>query len=136
MFLNPTDPGLSYDELFEVAKRLEWRDGEIRDALPHVGNRIIGARRILPDNHTLASWNLFFGEDPEYRKFDAFDFVVAHLNDEVKDVGAANAQLDRKVVVERAVAKGISRKDIEVAVTYQVLSGTLVDTDRNPPIQI
>jgi hypothetical protein len=78
---------------------------------------------------TRASWVFFFHEEPEYRNFDAFDFVVSELNARVKADGARNAELERSVVVERALANGIPRNDIEVAITYQVMANLLTEKD-------
>lgn len=75
VFLSPTDPGLSYEEILEVGKRAGFQAGEVGDA------------------------------------------------------GARNAQLERSVVIERALANGIPRKDIEVAFTYQILAGLLTEKD-------
>lgn len=55
-------------------------------------------------------------EEPEYRNFDALDFVVSELNARVKEDGMKNAKVERSLVVERALAKGISRNDIEAAI--------------------
>ena len=40
-----------------------------------------------------------------------------------------NAQLERSVVVERALAKAIPRNDIEVAITYLVMANQLTEKD-------
>jgi hypothetical protein len=68
-------------------------------------------------------------EDPDFRNFDAFDFVINELNILAKAEGAAHATLLRDVVVERAVAKGISHHDIQLAITYQVMANILVEKD-------
>ncbi len=72
---------------------------------------------------------LYLPEDPDLRDFPAFDFVVSELNDRVRADGAARAQLERNVIVERAVAKGIRRNAIEAAITYQVMAKSLAEKD-------
>ena len=84
---------------------------------------------IVPDEHTQASWVFYLPEDPDLRDFPAFDFVVSELNDRVRADGAARAQLERNVIVERAVAKGIRRNAIEAAITYQVMAKSLAEKD-------
>jgi hypothetical protein len=130
VFLDPTDPGLSYEEILEVGKHLGWQAGEIGDNLQYATRQFWGAKRILPDDATQASWVFFSREEPEYRNFEAFDFVVSELNARARADGAAKAQLERSIVVERAIAKGISRRDIEVAITYQMMNETLTEKNR------
>jgi len=129
VFRAPTDPGLSYEEILEVGKRVGWQPGEIGDALQYATTQFFGSKRLLPDSNTVASWVFLSREDPEYRNFDAFDFVVSELNARARADGAANARLERSLVVERAVAKGISRRDIEVAITYQIMGNMLTEKD-------
>jgi hypothetical protein len=121
VFLDPTSPGLSYDEILEVGRRVDLQAGEISDALQYATKQFSGAKRLLPDDNTVLSWAFLFPEEPEYRDFSAFDFVVSELNSRVRADGAANAHLERSVVVERAVAKGIPRNKIELAITYQLI---------------
>jgi hypothetical protein len=127
IFLDPTSPGLSYDEILEVGRRVGWQAGEISDALPYATKQFIGAKRLLPDDNTVASWTFLFPEVPEYRDFSAFDFVVSELNSRGQADGAANAHLERSVVVERAVAQGIPRNNIELAITYQLMAKLLTE---------
>src|SRR5216683_6000438 len=129
VFLDPTDPGLSYEEILEIGRRVGWQPGEIGDALQYTTTQFFGSKRMLPDRNTLASWVFLSHEDPEYRNFDAFDFVVSELNARARADGAANARLERSLVVERAIAKGIPQRDIEVAITYQVMVNMLTEKD-------
>jgi hypothetical protein len=129
VFINPTEPGLSYEEILEFGKRSGYQDGEINDAVPHAGEPQSHLRRIIPDPMSRASWVFLSREEPDFRNFAAFDFVVSELNDRVKADGMKNAQIQRNLVVERALAKGISRGDIELAITYQVLADQLTEKD-------
>jgi hypothetical protein len=129
VFINPTEPGLTYAEILEVGKRAGYLEGEIGDAAPQAGKRYFGVKGIVPDDSALASWVFFFREEPDYRNFEAFDFVVSELNTRARTDGARNALLERRLVVERAMAKGISRHDIELAVTYLVMAKTLTEKD-------
>ncbi|HXW41249.1 MAG TPA: hypothetical protein VEK75_08610 [Xanthobacteraceae bacterium] len=127
VFISPTDPGLSYDELLEVGKRAGYQAGEVGDAAVHCMTRTAGFNKIIPDHMTLSSWNFLFAEEPEYRNFDALDFIVSELNDRVKSDGMRNAQVDRSSAVQRALAIGIPRHDIEVAITYLTLADHLTE---------
>jgi hypothetical protein len=51
----------------------------------------------------------FFPENPEYKDYAALDFVFDELNLRLRSEGEARAQIERSVLVERAVAKGIER---------------------------
>ena len=88
-----------------------------------------GVKRFMPGPGTYTSWVFYFPEEPELRNFEAFDFVVSALNDRVRADGVANAQLERSVIVERAVAKGIPRDAVEAAITYQLLAEALKEKD-------
>jgi hypothetical protein len=129
VFVDPLQPGLAYEELVEIGNRVGYQAGEIGDALRYVTTQYTGGKRLLPDGNTTASWVFFTREEPDYRNFDAFDFVVAELNALARAEGAARALLQRSVMVERAVAKGILRHDIEVAITYQVMAKMLAEKD-------
>jgi hypothetical protein len=127
VFISPTDPGLTYQELLEVGKRSGFLDGEVADAARHVGEHVIGSKRLMPDQTARHMFAFLSHEEPEYRNFEAFDFVVSQLNERVRADGMASARLERQLVVERAAAKNISRHDVEVAITYQILAETLVE---------
>jgi hypothetical protein len=129
IFLSPTDPGLTYQELLEVGKRAEYLDGEVRDAAVSAGQRIPRSGKLMLDKTTLHMWAFLQREEPELRNFDAFDFVVDELNIRVKTDGMANARIDRNILIERAISKGIPQRDIEVAIVYQTLAGQLTEKD-------
>jgi len=129
VFVAPLESGLTYEELIEVGKRAGYQQGEIDDALRFMTTQDFSQNRLLPDESVTGSWMFLHREDPDYRNFDAFDFVVAELNALARSEGAANTLLQRSVIVERAVAKGIPRHDIEVAITYQVMADMLTEKD-------
>lgn len=130
VLIDPLSPGLTYQELREIGSRARYQDGEINDALRHVGVAFLGSRRLVPSPSDLQSWIFFFPEDPDYRDFEAFDFVVAELNSLVKSEGAARALIERSVLVQRAFANGIPRNDTQAAITWQVMAGQLVEKDQ------
>jgi hypothetical protein len=127
IFLDPTNPGLTYPELLEVGQRAGYQAGEVEDAASRAGEHYPQSNRLVTDRMTRQAWWAYTKEDPDYRNFPAFDFVVSQLNDRVRADGMMNAQIDRQLVVERAVASGHSRSDIEAAITYQVLSDQLTE---------
>jgi hypothetical protein len=130
VYVAPTEPGLTGAELFEVAKRLGLKDGEIGDAIPQVATQTFGGpnpRLMLKEHHWHMSSFLIFGEDPELRNPAAFDFVVSQLNELVRDVGGRAAWLDRSILVDRAEANGIARHDIEIAITLMILGQQLIE---------
>jgi hypothetical protein len=129
VFINPTDPGLTHEEILEVGKRAGYQPGEVADAARHAGERPPGSNRFLPNQASRHMWAAYFLEEPDLRNFTAFDFVVTELNNRVRADGAANSKVERSVVVERAVAAGIPRNAIEAAITYQVLAGQLAEKD-------
>jgi hypothetical protein len=128
IFLDPIEPGLSYEEILEVGTQAGYQAGEVSDAAPRAGERLRGFKRIVPDHATRSFWHFLSYEEPELRNFEALDFIVSELNDRVRADGARNACLDRNVIVERAVAKEIPWNDIQAAITYQVLAEQLTET--------
>ncbi|MGJ5134360.1 hypothetical protein [Bradyrhizobium oligotrophicum] len=128
IFIEPADPGLTYQEILEVGQRAGYQSGEVGDAALQAGERS-SSNKFITDAMTRQTWAIYFKEEPDYRNFAAFDFVVSQLNDRVRADGMRNAQIDRKIVVERAIAGGLSRNDIEAAITYQVLAGQLTEKD-------
>lgn len=129
ILVSPLDPGLTAAELLEIGKRAGYQNGEINDALRYVTTTYFGQPKWLPSEQDTASWVFLEPEEPEYRNFVAFDFVVESLNALSREEGAGKAAIAREVLVERAIAKGISRNDIEVAITWQVMSKQLFVKD-------
>lgn len=127
LVMAPREPGLTIQELLEIGRRCGFKDGEMNDVLGRATNYTVGSDRLLPEKGTL---DLFlFREDPELRNYEALDFVLSELNEQTREVGGRAARLDRGVVVERAVGRGIPRSDAEAAVTVLVWAGQLVDAD-------
>jgi hypothetical protein len=129
VFCSPLQPGLTVEELIEVASRAGYQKGEVMDALLRVTTRYFGQKLLLPSPTTMSSWVFLAPEDPDFRNFDAFDFVINELNTLAKAEGAARAAILRDVVVERAAAKGIDHRDIQLAITYQVMASILAEKD-------
>jgi hypothetical protein len=132
VYVAPNDPGLTFEEILEVGKRVGLEAGEIGDARAQATTQYFGVtnNKLLPDAQTSAQWGLFiFHEDPDYRNFSAFDFVFLEFNACMRANGVRNAQLERNLIVERAVAKDIPRHDIEGAITMLLMSGQLTEKD-------
>jgi hypothetical protein len=128
VYLAPNDPGLTREELFEIGKRIGLQDGEIGDALQGVTTEYMGVKRLLPDVSTTMAWATYLhNEEPEYRNFNAFDFVVSALNARVRADGEMKAQIERSLVVENAVARGIPQNEIEAAITIQIMTSELTE---------
>jgi hypothetical protein len=130
VYISPRDPGLTYEELVIIGTTAGYLEGEVHDALRHVGIRFWGVPRIVPAEQETTQWVFFFPEDPEYKDYAALDFVFDELNLLLRSEGEARAQIERNVLVERAVAaKGISRHNIEVAITWLVMGKQLAEKD-------
>ena len=134
IYIAPKDPGLTYDEIIEVGKRVGFQPGEIGDALQQIATQQVtvlrGRNRFCPDRSTVTMMGIFaLREEPDYRNFAALDFVCSELNARIRADGARNARLERNVVVERAVAQGIPRNDIEAAITIFVMCQQLIEKD-------
>jgi hypothetical protein len=118
VYVAPTEPGLTASELSEVGKRLGFKEGEISDALPRIATKYFGKghqRLLLADHFWHMPGYLIFAEEPDLRNPAAFDFVVTQLNELVREVGGANARLDRRVILDRAQAQSIDPNDCEYA---------------------
>jgi hypothetical protein len=106
VLVEPLDPGLTFDELIEIGNRAGYQNGEINDAMGFVTTQYFGraGHKLLPNDDDLTSWVFLFLEEPEYRNFDAFDFVVSELNALTRSQGAGRALIERSILVERGVA--------------------------------
>jgi hypothetical protein len=60
-------------------------------------------------------------DDPDLRNVDAFDFVCKQLQGIARTQGSNHAQIERSVLVERGVAAGLARNDIEASITVMIL---------------
>jgi hypothetical protein len=127
VYVAPLDPGLSYDEILAVGKGAGYQEGELNDAIHQAGLRSFGNRRFKPEVQYL-HWDIFgFDEQPEYRNFRAFDVIYEEFNRLIKSLGGAQARLERRVLVERALSKGIKSIDIEAAITISLLTEQLAE---------
>lgn len=127
IYISPTNPGLTYDELLECGRMVDLQPGEIGDTLREVTTIYIGARYILPDPTKIIGWvapNIL--EEPEYRNIAAFDFWSTSMAESARVNGAARARLDRDVIIARAEAQHISKHDMEVALAVELLCGHLI----------
>ena len=127
VYIAPRDPGLAYDELLEIGKRLGYQEGEIGDALPGAtAPAYFGNRRLQPARNPL--WLEFhIGMDPEYRNVAAFDFVGSELGALVRSLGVRKARIERSALIARALAKGLPERDVEAAITIMILGEHLVE---------
>lgn len=130
IYIAPTDFGLTFDELVEVGRNAGLLPGEISDAMPQVTTAYGAGGRLMPHPNDTVLWLIFYPpEDPDYRNPKAFDFVFAEMHEAARVYGAQNARLERTVIVERGNAGGLSRNDVQVAVTIMVLNGILVEQE-------
>lgn len=132
IYLAPTDPGLTYNELVEVGKRADLQMGEIADAIDQVADIYIGRPddRLKLRSQDAVMLMLFTGEEePEYRNSQAFDFVFNQMNAIIRSEGAQNAKIERRVIVERAAIIGLPRHDVEAAITIMLLQEILREKD-------
>ena len=91
-----------------------------------VSNSYFGSVMILPDPSKIMAWIMGSDfQDPEYRNFDAFDFWRSSLKESARAIGSANAKIDRRVTIERALQQGISRHDMEVALAVEKICQNL-----------
>ena len=125
----PRDPGLTQQELAEIAKSAGYLDGEINDVLPHIGDRIFRSARVMISERHTVTWQFFFAEQPDYKDYAALDLVFDELNLRLRSEGEARAQIERSVLVERAIAKHISRQNIEAAITWLLIAKQLTEKD-------
>lgn len=130
VFVDPSDPGLTNAEMFEIGRQAGFRDGEIGDTIPHVPKGLVQGRgRFIPSHHDLAFSEIHEAADPPLLNTDAADFVIVALNERVRNDGIRSARLDRGAVVERAVAEGHDRATVEGAITCLVLGQMINQTD-------
>src|SRR5258708_5656231 len=109
VFAAPLDPGLTFDEPKAVAKQAGYLHGEVNDAVIRVNRTYADdTNNLLPSQQTILFWNMFWqAEEPDYRSFEAFDFVYSEFNNVLRVLGAGGARLERSVLVERAAGKGL-----------------------------
>lgn len=124
----PTDPGLTWEELVEAGKRAGYAEGELQDTIMGLQDNRTLSGKFGPDAAQSIHWSAFgFSVTPEYRNIGAFDFIYGQLNENLRQMGKGAAGLERKVLVERAVAARIARKDAEVALTIASAVGLTVE---------
>lgn len=124
IFFDPRDPGLSHAEIVEAGRRAGLGDGDVARGMRGLVSRL-GATKYQVEKPAAAE---FFNPEPkpDYRNPLAFEFVCVELR---KARSAGFARIDRDVLVERGVAQGLKRNDVEVAVTIYVLADYLVEKD-------
>lgn len=133
IYLAPNEPGLTSEEVYEVAQRAGFRKGETGDALMQMTTQYFGGRspKLLPNQIMHLMLDIFpIAKNPEYRNFQALDFVCTEFNACIRAEGGRSAHIARSVLVERAVAQNIPRLDIEAAITiFTLTKNHLVEKD-------
>jgi hypothetical protein len=129
VYVAPKEPGLTYDELFEIGKAAGLERGEITEVVPQVAAPIyLGDDRVQPSR--IVTWSEFnITDEPDYRNPEAFEFVCATLRDLARKETAARAHIDREVLVARAVSKGLPERDVEAAITILVIDERFIEKD-------
>ena len=132
IYVSPTEPGLTQQEVVEACLQAGYKQGETNDAIlsgdfgdaPGGGSRLLPGRFHLP----LIHWFTEIAE-PDFRNEAAAEFVLVSVKEAVREFGLGSARIDRRVLVERGVSGGSSRHDMELAVTIYVLGGVLDEKD-------
>ena len=129
VYVAPTDPGLTGEEMTEVAARLGIERGELRAALGQEVGMHGRGDRLLPNPNRILPWLALRHEDPEYRNFEALDFVHSALHELARKEGYDRARIERGVLVERGCARGLKRHDLEVALTIFAMRNYVAEAD-------
>lgn len=133
VYSDPSDFGLTQQELIDVGSQLGFGAGEIRDTLRSatVGVVVYNGERWLPDTVVslgLIDFSSMWQADPRNPK--AFQFVLDEFESLAREEGAANAKIDRASLLERGEAQGYSKGDLELAITaYKCFGMLTVDED-------
>src|SRR5580692_6643819 len=126
ILISPRDCGLTHAEIQEAAKRAGFRPGETNDAIGRSCRRD-GDRCMFNQDFLFmhGGVSVDFNEryEPDYRKWEAFEFVRQELFELEREVTEARATLPRDTLVARCVAKGQDRRALEVAITVNLLAG-------------
>jgi hypothetical protein len=127
VFAAPENPGLTYQELTEAAKRAGYLEGEVDDAIRRAEHTHIGEyQNLLPGRQIITLWKMFMPrQEPDFRNLAAFDFVFSEFNQGLRQMGA-RSRLERAATVERGVSQGLPRQDLEAAITVLLLTQHLV----------
>jgi hypothetical protein len=128
---DPRQPGLSREEIVELAERRGYGRGEVFDALRSAPQS--SDRRYMPvptlAGLMLVDFNEAYADDP--RNFDAFCALFDQFELVRKEHGIQAALPPRDVLVERAAAKdNIPRHDIEGAIA-SILAADFMKVERD-----
>lgn len=96
VYIAPNSPGLTYAELFQVGQALNYKQGEIEDAVSfelNSGHIVQYGPKLEPGERINPLWELFSpATDPDYRNLAAFDYVSRELRDISREMRARNAK--------------------------------------------
>jgi hypothetical protein len=122
IFQSPRNPGLTLDEIQEVLKRLDFKEGEIKDTiadlwrLGRIEQISDGKYRLDPNLMLLPMmWGISVENYPA--KPEALDFPIVYLRGLQREVGRGNAKISRSDLVAAGSAQGNDPLDMEIAVT-------------------
>lgn len=132
VFLAPRDHGLTREEILAAGDRAGFRPGELSDAMgrlqsslswkqPKYRARSVHLEHLWPD--------FSFSFSPDFRNAEAFEFVRREIIALAAEVGESAARLHRDVLVERGAARGLKRRDLDVAITVLAAAHIFEETD-------
>jgi hypothetical protein len=125
IYFRPADPGLTEEEVREVARQTGRKLGEIGDALAGFAVRM-GNPRLEPTTECIPR-DFNFRPDPDFRNPMAFDFVDLRLRENLAEAGVRGAGLTRETLGAHAAIAGIPERDVQVAITMGLLVEHLLE---------
>ena len=130
IFQSPRDPGLTAAELQEVLRKIEFKAGEIEDAITDLWRA--GRTQLQQDgkyrlDSTLLQLPMVWGTPIENypARVEAVDFPMTYLRELQREVGRDRAKISRDALVAAGMAKGNEWLDVEVAITLLEYGGIL-----------
>lgn len=132
IYVSPTDPGLTFSELAEAARRADFLEGEINDSIPHVAMQTFGPRnrKVQLDKQQAVMLQMFHVmEEPDYRNPAAFHGVFTVMRQVTRELGIANAHIERPALVEKVINDLVTENDVQIAIAILILNEILCDKD-------
>ncbi len=102
LYVSPDDFGLSFEELVEVGKDYDFREGELREATVRFPRDSTGRLTIEPSAPKMIHDLSADSADP--RNLDAIQFIFDEFINLSRDLGEKRTEIDRSALLERIVA--------------------------------
>jgi hypothetical protein len=129
VFADPEHPGLTRDELLELARPEGFGTAELLEHRVLAGCKTYSGRFLPSGTMTLDLTYFHDAQEGDPRNIAAYQWVLEQFSELTKEYGIQRARLPLAVLLERTPNTEFSKADVHAAVVSYILEGDMVEEE-------